>query len=111
MDPYAVLTEDATKGVYVGTSLVGGVECDHLAFRNPTGRLADLGLEGEQPLPLKYVITTKWITARRNTPAASELERDTADRPGITFTPPHGAKKLKDITADEIGELTAEDVQ
>ena len=112
-DPYAVLTEDATKGVYVGTGPVGGIECDHLAFRNPRVDWQIWVQKGEQPLPLKYVITTKWITGA---PQYSLRLSDwnvapQIDQAQFTFTAPEGAKKLEEISADEIGELSAEEVQ
>ena len=112
-DPYAVLTEDATKGVYVGTGLVGGVECDHLAFRNPRVDWQIWVQKGEQPLPLKYVITTKWVTGA---PQYSVRLSDwnvapQIDQAQFTFTVPEGAVKLEGISADEIGELSAEGVQ
>lgn len=112
-DPYAVLTEDITKGVYVGTGLVGGVECDHLAFRNPRVDWQIWVQKGEQPLPLKYVITTKWVTGA---PQYSVRLSDWNVAPQIdaaqfTFAAPEGAKKLEQISADQIGELSVEGVQ
>ena len=94
-DPYAVLTEDATKGVYVGTGLVGGVECDHLAFRNPRVDWQIWVQKGEQPLPLKYVITTKWITGA---PQYSLRLSDwnvapQIDQAQFTFTVPRGRQE------------------
>ena len=108
-----MLTEDATKGVYVGTGPVGGIECDHLAFRNPRVDWQIWVQKGEQPLPLKYVITTKWITGA---PQYSLRLSDwnvapQIDQAQFTFTAPEGAKKLEEISADEIGELSAEEVQ
>ena len=112
-DPYAVLTEDATKGVHVGIGLVGGVECDHLAFRNPRVDWQIWVRKGEQPLPLKYVITTKWITgAPQYTLRLSDWNvAPEIDPAQFTFTAPEGAKKLEGISADAIGELSAEGVQ
>ena len=112
-DPYGVLTEDATKGVYVGTGPVGGVECDHLAFRNPRVDWQIWVQKGDQPLPLKYVITTKWVTGApqyalrlSNWNVAPQI-----DQARFTFTAPDGATKLEGISADAIGELSAEEVQ
>ncbi|SJM28446.1 DUF2092 domain-containing protein [Mesorhizobium delmotii] len=112
-DPYAVLTEDATKGVHVGTGLVGGVECDHLAFRNPRVDWQIWVQKGEQPLPLKYVITTKWVTgAPQYAVRLSDWNvAPQIDQAQFTFTAPEGATKLEQISTDEIGELSAEGVQ
>jgi hypothetical protein len=112
-DSYAVLTEDVTKGVYVGTGLVDGVECDHLAFRNPRVDWQIWVQKGAQPLPLKYVITTKWVTAA---PQYSVRLSDwnvapQTDAAEFAFAVPEGARKLEEIGADQIGELSVEEVQ
>ena len=112
-DPYAVLTEDVTKGVYVGTSPVDGIECDHLAFRNPRVDWQIWVQKGEKPLPLKYVITTKWITgAPQYSLRLSEWNvAPQIDQTQFTFTAPEGATKLEGIGADQLGELSAEEAQ
>jgi hypothetical protein len=113
VDPYAVLAEDASEGRYVGTGVVDGVECDHLAFRNPRVDWQIWVRKSDQPLPLKYVITTKWVTGApqyslrlRNWNVAPKV-----DPALFTFTAPEGAKKLDAMNADAIGELSAEDGQ
>ena len=108
-----VLTEDATQGAYVGTGVIGGVECDHLAFRNPRVDWQLWVQKGDQPLPLKYVITTKWVTGA---PQYSLRLRNWNVKPEIdaamfTFTAPAGAKKLDEIHADQIGEPAEENAQ
>jgi hypothetical protein len=112
-DAYSVLTEDAIEGSYVGSSIVGGVECDHIAFRNPRVDWQIWIQKGEHPLPLKYVITTKWITGApqytlhlRNWDIAPKL-----DEKQFAFTVPAGATKLEEIQVDEIGELAGENGQ
>ena len=67
----------------MGTGPVGGIDCDHLAFRNPRVDWQIWIQKGEQPLPLKYVITTKWVTgAPQYSLRLSEWDVDTSDRPG-----------------------------
>lgn len=59
---YARLTEDMFESSYVGTSMVSGHRCHHLAFR---GNEVDFQIwiaDGKQPLPWRYVITSKKIT-------------------------------------------------
>ncbi|CAH2402989.1 DUF2092 domain-containing protein [Mesorhizobium ventifaucium] len=112
-DPYAVLAEDVIKGVHVGTGFVDGVECDQLAFRNPRVDWQIWIQKGDQPLPLKYVITTKWVTGA---PQYSLRLSDwnvapQIDQAQFTFTAPEGARKLEEMSADEIGEFFAEGVQ
>ena len=58
---YARLTEDMFESRYIGTSMVAGRLCHHLAFR---GNEVDFQIwiaDGKQPLPWRYVITSKKI--------------------------------------------------
>jgi len=98
---------DLVTGVYVGMAYVGGVEAHHLAFR---GDRVDWQLwvqAGDHPLPLKYVITSKWLTG------APEYElrlsnwnvSPTVDDARFTFVPPPEATKLTSVEFDEIGQF------
>lgn len=109
-DPYSALTTDVTKGIHVGTAFVGGVECEHLAFRGPTVDWQLWIKTGAEPLPMKYVITTKWVTGA---PQYSIRFRDwnvapTLDPKMFAFTPPAGATKLENIEPEQIGKLSGE---
>jgi hypothetical protein len=58
-DPYATLTDGAVEGRYVGLEPLGGVMAHHLMFTRP-----DLDWQvwvdaGPNPLPLRYVLTSK----------------------------------------------------
>ena len=58
---YDKLMQDVRSGTYIGLEAVGGQRCHHLAYR---GVEVDWQLwvrEGEQPLPCRYVITSKGI--------------------------------------------------
>ena len=93
-DPLPGLLTDVTSGTYVGTTWVNGVECHHLAFRAAKVDWQIWVQTGDKPLPMKYVITTKWMTAA---PQFSVLLRDWDTQPKIPagrfdFTPPAGAK-------------------
>ncbi|PTE11084.1 hypothetical protein C9427_07650 [Mesorhizobium helmanticense] len=112
-DPYSVLTEGATEGKLVGEAVIGGEICDHLAFRTEDVDWQIWIRKGDQPLPLKYVITTKWVTGApqyalrlSNWNVAPKI-----DAKLFSFTPPADAKKLENIYSDEIGELSLEDAK
>ncbi len=108
-DPYAVLTEGVVSGALVGTAFVGGVECDHLAFRNDAVDWQIWISKGDQKLPMKYVITTKWVTAAPQYQLRlSNWSVGDVDTKLFTFTPAADAKKLDEVNADAIGELTLE---
>jgi hypothetical protein len=98
---------DTTSGTHVGMAFLNGVEVHHLAFR---GKEVDWQLwvtEGENPLPLRYVITSKWVAASpeysiefRNWNTAPSIEDSS-----FVFTPPKDAKKLEAFSVDAIGEI------
>jgi hypothetical protein len=98
---------DTTGGTHVGMAFLDGVEVHHLAFR---GKEVDWQLwvtESEKPLPLKYVITSKWVAA---SPEYSIEFRNWNTAPSIddssfVFTSPKDAKKLETFSVDAIGEI------
>lgn len=107
-NPYAALTEEVTSSGYYGTDYVQGVECHHLSFR--AGKV-DWQLwvrTGDEPLPMKYVITSKWTTGA---PQYSVQLTNWNLKPVIaadrfTFAAPAGSEKLETLPVDECGEIT-----
>jgi hypothetical protein len=97
---YEILMDGVTDGFVVGKAVIEGVRCDHLAFRAPHVDLQVWVQEGPQPLPRKFLITTR--------------DLDKAPQFGVTvtrwnlkpsfgaqtfsFTPPAGAKKVEFLT-------------
>ncbi len=60
-NPYEILTEQVTGGKFIGIETVGGLASNHLAFE---GEEVDWQIwiqDGAQPLPLRYVITSKLV--------------------------------------------------
>lgn len=103
-DPYATLNQGIQSSAYIGTAYVGGVEAHHLAFRKSRVDWQIWIQAGDKPLPLKYVITTKWQTG---SPQFEVILRDWNTSPEIkanqfVFSAPAGAKKLDAVP---IGEL------
>lgn len=103
---------DIVSGTHVGMAYIGGVEVHHLAFR---GKQVDWQLwvqAGDgQPLPLKYVITSKWVSGSpeytlriSNWNTAPQI-----DAARFTFSPPTGATALTSVTIDDIGEFGIEE--
>lgn len=109
-DPYPGLMTDVTSGTYFGTAYVNGVPCHHLAFRAPKVDWQIWVQTGDQPLPMKYVIASKWITG---SPSYSVRFRDWDTAPSIeagrfTFVPPEGTQRLEDFPVDVMGGLLIE---
>lgn len=105
-DPYPGLVSGVTSGAYLGTAFVEGVECHHLAFRQAKVDWQIWVKVGDEPLPMKYIVTTKWLTGA---PQYSARFRDWDTKPQIEatqfiFSAPEGAKRLTEISVDELGE-------
>ena len=56
---FDLLMQEVTEGFVVGKGVVEGVRCDHLAFRAPHVDWQIWIQQGQQPLPRKFVITTR----------------------------------------------------
>jgi hypothetical protein len=97
---YDGLMADVLEAKHIGRGVIDGVECDHLAFRNNDVDW-QLWIEvGGKPIPRKYVITSKAVTAApQYTLRIREWKTDVpvaAD--AFTFKPPADAQKV-DISA------------
>jgi hypothetical protein len=108
-DPYAILSSGVESSTYLGTTYINGIECHHLAFREAQTDWQIWIQTGERPLPMKYVITSKWQTAA---PQYEIRFRDWVINPQIdanrfTFSPPEGAKKMETLPANELDEVTS----
>jgi hypothetical protein len=58
---YDELMRDVVDVKDLGSGIVGGVECDHLAFRKPEVDWQIWIAQGDRPYPCKYVITSKLV--------------------------------------------------
>lgn len=101
------LLTETTSGYHVGMTTIDGQSVHHLAFRNQTVDWQIWVADSDQPVPLKYIITNKWVmgapqyTIRfRNWNVTPTLENSL-----FQFVPPNGAKKLDVFLTNEIGEL------
>ncbi len=112
-DAYAGLLTDVTSGVDLGSAWVNGVECEHLAFRAAKVDWQIWVRTGDQPLPMKYVITTKWMTgAPQYTVKFDEWNtRPTIQADRFAFKPAAGAKRLESLQANEMGEVEIQGAQ
>ncbi|WP_198262896.1 DUF2092 domain-containing protein [sulfur-oxidizing endosymbiont of Gigantopelta aegis] len=61
-DSYTRLSKGLISGFYVGKSMIDGVECHHLAFRNAEVDWQIWIQTGDKPLPKRYVVSSRWIT-------------------------------------------------
>ena len=56
---YELLTAGLTSGFVVGKAVIGGVGCTQLAFTTPVVDWQVWVADGDKPLPVKYVLTTR----------------------------------------------------
>jgi hypothetical protein len=59
LDVYGQLTHDVVDIKDLGSGVIAGTECDHLAFRNKDVDWQIWVAQGEKPYPCRYVITAK----------------------------------------------------
>jgi hypothetical protein len=95
-DAYAVMMDGVTEASYIGLEEVGGVPAHHLAFRKSDVDWQLWVRDGDMPVPVKYVITTKWVTAA---PSYTVFMTDWNMSPKFenstfNFAPPAGAHKI-----------------
>ena len=107
-DPYAVLSSGIRSSGYYGMAYVAGVRCHHLAFRTATVDWQIWVKDGDEPLPMKYVITSKRVAM---SPQYSVVLSNWNTKPTIAanrfqFVAPPGARKLQGLSVDETGEIT-----
>jgi hypothetical protein len=100
-DAYEMLMQDTTVGFVVGKSFVGGVRCDHLAFRKGDVDWQIWIQEGATPLPRKYVITSTKVVG---TPNFTVLMTKWNVTPQVTdamfaFKAPQGATRVDFLKA------------
>jgi hypothetical protein len=105
-DPYSGLIDGVLKGTYFGTVHVNGIDCHYLSFREARVDWQLWVQVGDTPFPVKYVITTKWVTGApqyairfHNWNAAPGPESGSFE-----FKAPRGAKKIESVQVNAIGE-------
>jgi hypothetical protein len=101
------LMADVTDAKHIGQGVIDGVECEHLAFRNPEIDWQIWIEAGAQPIPRKYVITSKNLTgAPQYTLRIKEWRADvpiTAD--AFAFKAPADSRKVEIAALTEIDEV------
>jgi hypothetical protein len=109
-DVYGALMADVTDVKDLGSGVINGQECDHIAFRAKDTDWQIWIAQGKEPRPCRYVITSKDVD---QAPEFTMEIRDwkagtTAGTDDFTFKPPAGATKMdaKDLeTLKETSDL------
>ena len=103
---FEIVMDGVTSGFVVGKSMVGGVRCDHLAFRGADVDWQVWIQDSGPPLPRKYVITSREIPGA---PEFAVVMTKWNLAPKFTkwtfaFTPPKDAQKVEFLPLEK-GEL------
>jgi hypothetical protein len=93
---YETLMADVIDAKHIGRGVVDGIECEHLAFRNQDTDWQLWVEVGANPIPRKFVITSKAVAAApQYTLIVKEWKTDVqADPATFAFKPPEGATKV-----------------
>lgn len=94
---YERMMKDVKSGAYLGTAVVAGQRCHHLAFRAQEVDWQIWVRVGQQPAPCRYVITSKTVPGAPQF-AVQVLKWDTAPDVSETrfrFVAPKGAKTIE----------------
>ena len=107
------LLTGVVSGTYLGWGYVNGVQCHHLAFRADHVDWQIWIQTGDTPLPVKYVITSKWLTGAPQYTVRfhSWNTKPKIDANQFEFTVPKGAQKLDSIPVNEAGQIVIEEGQ
>jgi hypothetical protein len=106
-DPYKELMPLVTDVKDLGSGVIRGIECDHLAFRTNEVDWQIWIAQGARPYPCRYIITSKKVTG------APQYTLDiTAWKTGAEVAPdafklaiPPGAKKLMPSEIPDLNEI------
>jgi hypothetical protein len=108
-DPYKELMPEVTNMKDLGSGVIHGIECDHLAFRTKEVDWQIWIAQGARPYPCRYVITSKKVTGWPQYTldiwgwkAGTEVASD-----GFKLEIPADAKKLMPSEVPELNEIPA----
>lgn len=106
-NPFDMDVTDVVSGTHVGMTTVGGETVHHLAFRGEQVDWQVWVQDGNEPVPMKYVITSKLVAGA---PEYSLLISNWVSEPQMddtmfTFVPPTGAQEITAVTIDAAGNI------
>jgi hypothetical protein len=108
-DPYKELMPEVKDAKDLGSGVIHGVECDHLAFRTNEVDWQIWIAQGARPYPCRYVVTSKKVTGWPQYTldiwawkAGAEVASD-----GFKLDLPAGAKKLTPEQIPDLNEIPA----
>ena len=109
-DPYPGLNLEVESSEYIGEEIVDGIRAHHLAYRAAEIDWQIWIQADGPPLPLRYIITSKWTTsAPQFMVQVSQWETDaTVADTMFQFSPPAGATELSAADLEPLGITVSE---
>ena len=107
---YEVLVAGVQEAKHIGRGVIGGVECEHLAFRNFDTDWQLWFEVGDKPIPRKLVITSKTMASAPQYSFQIKTWKAgaTPAKGAFAFVPPPGAKKIGPDELIRLDELPPE---
>jgi hypothetical protein len=104
---YAVLMDGVTDVKDLGSGVIGGVECDHLAFRTEDVDLQIWIAQGDAPHPCRYVVTSSKIAGspQYTVDVSNWMTGSDVAAADFAFVPPEGATKVEPGELGDLDEL------
>jgi hypothetical protein len=95
-DPYEALMQDVVDVKDLGSGVIGGVECDYLAFRAKEVDWQIWIAQGERPYPCRYVISSTFMNGepQYSIQVSNWKAGDEVAATDFSFEPPTDAKKV-----------------
>ena len=95
-DPYEALMQDVVDVKDLGSGVIGGVECDYLAFRAKEVDWQIWIAQGERPYPCRYVISSTFMNGepQYSIQVSNWKAGDEVAATDFSFEPPTGAEKV-----------------
>jgi hypothetical protein len=94
-------TKDIKEAAIIGVERIGGHDCDHFAFRQEGVDWQIWIRQGNQPLPLKLVITTTDEPSQPQHVAVLKWNLSPKlNNKDFLFTPPKGSKKIEMVPSN-----------
>jgi hypothetical protein len=106
-DVYATLMDSVVDLKDLGSGVIGGMECDHLAARTNDVDWQIWIAHGDKPYPCRYSLTSKMVAGAPQYSVDISNWKTGADVAAVeyTFTPPAGAEKVSVEDLPDMDEL------
>ncbi|KAA0889955.1 DUF2092 domain-containing protein [Pusillimonas sp. ANT_WB101] len=103
-DIYDGMTWNQSSSSYIGKEDIDGKPVDHLAFRTADVDFQIWIQDGDQPLPMRYLITSKWVAGapQYGVEMSNWVVNPQLDAKTFEFKAPAGATQIEFLTSQGV---------